>query len=194
MTTSLLPHDEFVRDNIQPEDVLFVSLGGNDIALRPSKATMAAIGALNFLTPAFLVRGGWGPGFSHLKSIFCDEIENYLTRLFVKHTPQLVVPCTIYYPAVAGESWASTLLNTLGYNEKTPEKLQCLIDSCFTHMTSAIKVESSHVVPLALSTVLDWRVGTKDYDNRVEPSIPGGEKMGRRFVEIIAEHLNQAKE
>ncbi len=111
----LLAHDEFVRDRIQPQDIVFVSLGGNDIALRPSTGTMLAIGALNFLTPTAMVRGGWGPGFGHLKGIFCDQIETFLKRVFEKHTPRLVVPCTIYYPAVSGESWANGLLDRLGY-------------------------------------------------------------------------------
>ncbi len=40
------------------------------------------------------------------------------------------------------------------------------------------------VVPLALSTVLDCNDPT-DYDNRVEPSIKGGGKMGAAFVHIV---------
>ena len=219
----LLPHDEvrraeglgcaflltlrmcpqFVRDHLQPDDIVIVSMGGNDIALRPTTATMLAIGALNFLTPKAMVLGGWGPGFGHLKGIFCDQVEAYLKRLYEKHVPKLTVPCTIYYPAVSGESWANPLLDRLGYTAKrlrvfcvivsasnpspcSPEKLQALIDSCFTHMTSKISVEGGAVAPLALSTVLDCN-DQHDYDNRVEPSIQGGQKMGAAFVRIIKE-------
>jgi hypothetical protein len=182
----LLPHDEFVRDHIQSDDVVIVSMGGNDIALKPTTGTMLAIGALNFLTPTAMVRGGWGPGFGHLKGIFCDQVEVFLKRVYEKHTPKLTIPCTIYYPAVSGASWANGLLDRLGYTAESPEKLQALIDSCFAHMTSQIKVEGGAVAPIALSTVLDCR-DEKDYDNRVEPSIQGGEKMGRAFVRIIKE-------
>ena len=36
-----MSHDEFVRDNIQPEDILICSLGGNDIALKPTCGTIS---------------------------------------------------------------------------------------------------------------------------------------------------------
>jgi DNA-binding helix-hairpin-helix protein with protein kinase domain len=59
-------------------------------------------------------------------------------------------------PAVKGESWANRLLDTLGYTEKSPGKLQALIDAAFKFMTSEIKLDPSiKFVPLALSTVLD---------------------------------------
>ena len=35
----LLPQDEFIRNHITNDDILIVSLGGNDIALRPSLST-----------------------------------------------------------------------------------------------------------------------------------------------------------
>lgn len=41
----LLPQDAFIRDHITADDVLVVSVGGNDIALKPSPATI-----LNILT------------------------------------------------------------------------------------------------------------------------------------------------
>jgi hypothetical protein len=37
---ALLPHDEFVRDHLSPRDVVIASLGGNDIALKPTLATV----------------------------------------------------------------------------------------------------------------------------------------------------------
>lgn len=42
-TFALRPQDRFLRDNIQEEDVLVVSVGGNDIALMPSPCTIASI-------------------------------------------------------------------------------------------------------------------------------------------------------
>lgn len=149
---------------------------------------MLAIGALNFLTPTALVSAGWGPGFSHLKDLFCTQIQRVIELTCEKQKPALVVPCTIYYPAVKGESWANKLLDTLGYSEKSPHKLQALIDSAFKFMTSEIKVDHVKLVPLALSTVLDCN-DPSDYDNRVEPSIQGGAKMGARFAEIVKSEI-----
>lgn len=39
-TRSVLPSDRFIRDHITAEDYLIVSVGGNDIALRPSFCTI----------------------------------------------------------------------------------------------------------------------------------------------------------
>jgi hypothetical protein len=38
--TRLLAQDEFIRDNLRSQDVLVVSVGGNDIALKPSIKTI----------------------------------------------------------------------------------------------------------------------------------------------------------
>jgi hypothetical protein len=37
---TLLSQDEFIRDNIRAEDVLIVSVGANDVALRPTAMTI----------------------------------------------------------------------------------------------------------------------------------------------------------
>ena len=42
----LRPQDRFIRDNISSEDVLIVSIGGNDIALCPTPCTIAAMAGL----------------------------------------------------------------------------------------------------------------------------------------------------
>ena len=48
---SLLEQDEFIRDHITSDDVLVVSLGGNDIALAPLLFTILNLSALICLTP-----------------------------------------------------------------------------------------------------------------------------------------------
>lgn len=49
----LLAHDEFVRDNLRADDMILISAGGNDIALRPGAGTIANMLALvrQTLTP-----------------------------------------------------------------------------------------------------------------------------------------------
>ena len=131
----LLAQDSFVQRNLQDEDIIIVSLGGNDIALRPTTATMAAIASLNFLTPQFMASRGYGAGFGHLGTIFHDSIQSYLELLVGETKLALIVPCTIYYPCELDTgSWADTLLNTLGYT-KSPTKLKLLIDACFEFFT-----------------------------------------------------------
>lgn len=179
----LLEQDEFVLRNLRDGDVVICSLGGNDIALRPSKTTMAAIGSLNFLTPQFMARRGYGLGFGHLGTIFKDQIQAYLTLLVGERQLAAIMPCTIYYPSVTGHGWADQLFNTLGYTN-SPAKLQILIDACFTYFTSEIRVGDIPMIPIELSKVLDAN-DANDYDNRVEPSVQGGRKMGVYFASKI---------
>ena len=47
----LLDQDRFIRENISRDDVLVVSVGGNDIALRPTAATIICM-ALLIMMPA----------------------------------------------------------------------------------------------------------------------------------------------
>ena len=42
-TTKLLPQDEFIRENIREDDIVIVSIGGNDVALLPAPCTICAM-------------------------------------------------------------------------------------------------------------------------------------------------------
>ena len=53
----LRSQDRFLRDNMSAEDVLVVSVGGNDIALSPSPCTIASIAGLLCLPARCLERG-----------------------------------------------------------------------------------------------------------------------------------------
>src|SRR5262245_23689910 len=46
--STLLGHDILIRDFVQPDDVIVVSVGGNDIALRPGLGTMLSVSWLAF--------------------------------------------------------------------------------------------------------------------------------------------------
>lgn len=48
----LRPQDEFIRDNIQSDDILIVSIGGNDIALFPTPCTILSMAGLLCLPKA----------------------------------------------------------------------------------------------------------------------------------------------
>lgn len=64
-TFQLRPQDIFIRDNIQAEDVLIVSIGGNDIAMMPTPCTIASIGSIVCMPRQILQNGfsfGYFPG------------------------------------------------------------------------------------------------------------------------------------
>lgn len=196
----LLPQDEFIRDNIRADDVLCLSIGGNDIALKPSKSTMAAIAALNFLTPQIVIeKWDMGIGKGHLGGLFKDQVAALIRALTSKTRPKLVIVCMIYYPCETGSGWADTLLNLLGYT-KSPGKLQAIIDLGYREFTCKLgecfKDDPEgplRILPVELSKILDSK-DDQDYDNRVEPSVQGGFKMGHTLYQKMSEELNRIEQ
>ena len=183
----LLPQDEFIRDNINTNDVLVVSVGGNDIALHPSCLTALSMVSL-VVTPISLVEAGYAIGLGHFQTMFKDQIQHYITKLVKKKKPKLVIVCMIYYPdETPGDSWAETVLAALGYNSN-PAKLQVIINKIFTEATSKIEIEGTQVLPFPLFRTLDGKCH-EDYCQRVEPSITGGRKIGSALVDAILEKI-----
>ena len=184
---NLLTHDVFVRESLAANDIVIISAGGNDIALRPSMSTILAVVAL-LCQPSFMIERGWAAGLGHFISLFRDSVEGYIKSICAKQTPKLVVVCMIYYlDEVAGNSWADGVLAKLGYNSN-PGKLQLLIRTVFALATQKISVDGVEVRAFPLFEVLDGKT-TEDYVQRVEPSSQGGEKMGRALVDFVEQEL-----
>lgn len=53
----LRPQDKFLRDNISSNDILIVSIGGNDVAMMPTPCTIAAMAGLLCLPVNFIEHG-----------------------------------------------------------------------------------------------------------------------------------------
>jgi len=191
----LLEHDKFIRDNIRAEDILIVSVGANDIALRPTFATVRHMLKLAWLTPrGFLERkSAWGLGY--FTNLFKDQIEAYVSRLVEKQKPRAVIVCMIYFPLEAGvskqRSWADLPLKALGYNW-FPGQLQAAIRAMYELSTKRIKIEGTNVVPCPLFEALDGK-REEYYVARVEPSTDGGHKMALQFKELLEEILLATK-
>ena len=75
------------------------------------------------------------------------------------------------------------MLGKLGYNSD-PNKLQTIIRKVFKEGVSNIHLEGTQVIPFPLYEVLDGKTHS-DYEQRVEPSISGGEKIGYAFMNVI---------
>jgi len=181
----LLGHDKFIRDNIRAEDILVVSIGANDIALRPTFATILHMLQLAWLTPRWLLHRGLFLG--HFTNLFKDQVQEYVSRLVEKQKPRAVIVCMIYYPLEAGAgnqtSWADRQLGLLGYN-RFPGQLQTAIMKMYELATREIRIESVHVIPSALFEALDGK-NEGDYTARVEPSAKGGRKIALQLKEIL---------
>ena len=179
----LLPQDAFVREHIGEPDVLVVSCGGNDIALRPTALTIASIATLLSLPKALINCGPWlAPGLHHFVSLFRDKTTRYVQSLIGDRKPRVVVVCMLYYlDECPGGSWADTTLRLLGY-EKDPDKLQLCIRTIFEYATSQIQLPGVQVVHVPLFEALDGKTSA-DYVQRVEPSAQGGEKLARLILD-----------
>lgn len=182
---TLNPQDQFIRDHIRADDVLVVSVGGNDIALRPSPSTIACMGSLIALSAESSIQAGTAVGLGHFVTMFGSHTSQYIKALCSKTMPKLVIVCMIYYPhEKAGGSWADGTLRLLAYDSH-PGKLQLLIRKVFELGTRSIRVPGTHVVSCPFFDILNPAVGSEDYIARVEPSEAGGVKMAKEILDII---------
>lgn len=170
----LLEQDTFIRDTITSNDILIVSVGGNDIALKPTFSTLCHMLVLAWLTPVWAMNS-WT--LRHFVRLFRDETAAYIASLVSVTKPKAVIVCMIYYPLEVSpsRSWADLPLRALGYN-LWPGRLQGAIRRMYEVGTRKVKVEGTRVVGCGLWEVLDGK-GEGDYVERVEPSVEGGRKM-----------------
>lgn len=194
----LRSQDSFLRDNLQANDIMIVSVGGNDVAMAPTPCTILSILSLVKLPLSCVENGciagtvpcdeyccGCGPAamcsclcafppcFGYLVHLFGTRIQRYIERLTAKTKPRKILICMYYYlDETPTPSWAGLALGCLGYN-RNPQKLQTLIRRAFVEATSKIHIPECEVIPVPLFNVLDGK-NSQDYVARVEPSSQGG--------------------
>jgi hypothetical protein len=208
-TWQLRPQDVFIRDNIRPEDILIVSVGGNDVALCPLPCTIASIASMICCLPTSCIEKGFScgsvpvndcccgcgpslcscacacpPCLGYVQHLFGTRVQAYISALTAKTKPSKILVCQIYFPdETASPGWAGPALGALGYDQN-PSKLQALIRKGFTEATSKIRIQGSQVIPVPLFVALDGKI-TSDYCQRVEPSPSGGKKMAELLLNYI---------
>lgn len=211
-TFRLRPQDVFIRDNMQANDILVVSVGGNDVALLPCPCTIASVLGLVLCLPETCVEKGWtcgtvplddyccgcGPSLcsclcacppclGYNRHLFGTRVQHYIKKLVSKTKPAKILVCMIYFPDERNvPGWAGPALGALGYN-RNPSKLQMLIRKAHDEAISNIRIEGSKVIPVPLFRVLDGKT-TNDYVARVEPSPAGGRKMAEFILDMMEQH------
>lgn len=182
----LLPQDKIIQEYITNNDVLIVSIGGNDIALKPSVKTIYNMLMMTYMNSTDMIKQGPGSawGMNYFIKMFKDDVEKYILKLIGNKKPKKIIVCMIYYPdQTETGSWADRTLGALNYNTN-PEKLQAAIKQIFIHATNKIEIPGCNVVPFPMFTVLDGK-DTYDYSARVEPSSQGGRKLAEAFASVI---------
>ncbi|KFX92424.1 hypothetical protein O988_07284 [Pseudogymnoascus sp. VKM F-3808] len=183
----LLEHDKFIRDNIRAEDTLVVSVGSNDIAMRPTISTIRHMLQLAWLTRHSSLEKGTAWCLGYFVRMFKSQVESYVSRLVEKEKPRAVIICMIYYPLEADasnqESWADVPLKLMGYN-RFPGQLQTAVRKMYELATKQIRIPGVQVVPCALFESLDGKC-EDDYVARVEPSSEGGRKIALQLIGSI---------
>lgn len=179
----LLPQDKFIQQNITNNDILIVSLGGNDIALRPSLKTIWNMSLMMYMNSISTIKKGpdYAWGMNHFINLFKNDVEKYILKTIGDKRPKKIIINTIYYPDEKSTGgWAGETLGFLGYNSN-PKKLQATIRAIFKYATSKIKIDGSEVIPFAMYKILNGK-DSNDYVQRVEPSNIGGFKLAQAYV------------
>jgi hypothetical protein len=70
----LLDHDKFIRDNFRAKDIVIISVGVNDIALRPTFTTMRYMLQVAWLTSRLSPEGGRAWPLSHFTRMLKDQV------------------------------------------------------------------------------------------------------------------------
>jgi lysophospholipase L1-like esterase len=186
--TQLLEQDRFICEHLAPQDVLVVSMAGNDVALRPTLSTILSMLLLTHAAPKTLIRCGWAPGQGYFEHLFGERVRRVAERVVSKTKPALIVICMLYYlDERPGGSWADPVLSKLGY-DRDPAKLQLILSTMCERLTRhGLHIEGNRVAICPLFEALDGS-DPADYCERVEPSVQGGRKMAERIWRTIEEH------
>ena len=166
--------DKFIQKNITENDILVVSIGGNDIALKPSFSTVFNMGKmmmLNDLEPLETnFQECWGA--PHFIEMFRDSIEMYIRQLVGNVCPKKVIVCMIYYPDLNPGGWAQGTLARLNYYEQ-PLFLQTVIRQMYQNAT--LKITLKNGTKVEGFPMFEYLNGTQTtfYCQGVEPSALG---------------------
>lgn len=211
---TLLPADRFINENITAEDYLVVSVGGNDIALKPSLCTILNMILLTRCSSASCLRH-CSCGCLPLAGCCGGRVTKYGCPTCFRGMLGLVwPPCMGYFVDLFGNAIRNYVLRILGTTRpkkvvvcmiyfldeqghswadqalaaldynRDPARLQEAIRAAFRLATKRIRIKGTEVVAFPLFEVLDGKTST-DYVSRVEPSAQGSKKMAVALMKAL---------
>lgn len=158
-------HDGFVLSHVKPGDFVVISIGGNDLILKPSNSVLMSMGVGTYLVPDSCIDTAlsWLP--NPLYDLFVTRTQEYVD-MFYKASRKVVY--TPYFPCQSGVGWASRLLDRINM-----DKAQTTIRAVHNIYHKKLK-DITAAAPLY--EALDC-TNELDYKYRVEPSVQGGKKI-----------------
>jgi len=188
----IAPSDEFIKDHITKDDILIISVGGNDVAFY-----MASELNTLFAEPTENINTN-SPIYKNILKLFKDDLMIYIEKLCNKNKPKYIILNAIYYVCeeyVENPSgWPNdNILNPIGFHGTNKDiirkKLQELTRLIYINAISKINISNIIIIPVPLFEILDPKSmkdeKCTDYDHLVEPTIEGGNKMAKKFVNLI---------
>lgn len=193
----LLEQDQFICDNITNDDILIVSVSGNDLALGPTaeivedmRKYVKAFEDKNYKEQNDLF-GETGIFYG----LFVNKMSEYIKKLCSKKNPKKVIICMIYFVSISffknlgsGWHWAKKTIDIFKYTSN-PDILKSFIKKCHELIKINYLINSGINIfeSCPLYEVLNELDNTL-YLSGVEPSIIGGKLMAERFVDQIKIH------
>ena len=182
----LCEQDKIILNNIKEQDILIVSIGGNDLALLPSFSILINFITLNYFNRSSTIDdiSGSAWGLQSLVKSFKEGITKYIKKLVAKTKPSKIIVCMFYYPdANWVSSWCGFFLDISGYtlNQK---RVQAIIRQIYNLAIKEIKIRHVEMRYFPMFEYLDPN-NSNDYIGRVEPSEQGTAKMSKGLVDLI---------
>lgn len=207
--------DQLVRENLRSNDTLLVSIGGNDILLKPDIWMISAAAWMWLVMKVGHVdRHTWG--IRTFVGIFKDKVQDYIFSLLPEdnakwpHKIMVMFPYLPSYDKVKqsghsdgghsqGSEWASPILEKIGYFDeaKRGQMVQVMrevyrqsyaLQRELTQKLAKIKPENPpRVIMFAGYKWLDGSVPDA-YEALVEPNILGGAILGHAITSLYLEN------
>lgn len=187
--------DLIVRDSVTKNDIVALQLGGNDYYIGPVRKMIEKIGAQRAFDPQEIFNIG--------KYLFADSAIRYLEKLFTKEKPRMVI-LGAYYRTIYQEPAFLDLAKL--FKQVNPADHPSTEGPDQDYMWAYVSKVLKDLVKNDLKHLKEWKntkfvvadflleanVGLEDGDisHGVEPTIQGGNKMGKYLAKIINENIS----
>lgn len=164
-------HDQFVIDHICEDDILVISIGGNDFMLNKDNLTKLEQAQLERIMLGYY----GGPKYKDLLNIFNDEITKYILLLIQKRKPKQIIYLFPYFPCeIKGKCWSSVIDIIMMFKEFLKDIMKAIYNDLHFNLDFIYDT-------IPLFEILNSKKN-EDYIQRLEPSSIGGMKIAKSML------------